>query len=98
MAGTRSAGPLSATGWDERGLLAGSSVPLSRWGDFLACRHHVEACHRHHVVCHHHAASTLGAVRTDSAHFVCMRSVRPRSVRPRPVPPDTPFATQEGRR
>ncbi|RDV46167.1 hypothetical protein DOE76_03195 [Leifsonia sp. ku-ls] len=70
MAGTRSAGSLSATGWDERGLLPGSSVTLSRRDDFLACRHHVEACHRHHVVCRHHAASSLGAVRTDSALFV----------------------------
>ena len=74
------------------GLGAGREL-LPRHRDFLACRHHVEACHRHHVVCHHHAASTLGAVRTDSAHFVCIRSVRTRSVRP-----DTPFATQEGRR
>ena len=40
--------------------------------DFLACRHHVEACHRHHVVCHHHAAARQGAVRTDSALFVCL--------------------------
>lgn len=71
MAGTRSAGPLSATGWDERGHSAGSSsFMLSRWGDFLACRHHVEACHRHHVACRHHATATLGAVRTDSALFV----------------------------
>jgi len=59
MAGSRSAGSLRATGWDERGQ------------DFLACRHHVEACHRHHVACHHHATATLGAVRTDSALFVC---------------------------
>lgn len=71
MAGTRSAGSLRATGWDQRGLRPGSSITLSRWGDFLACRHYVEACHRHHVVCRHHAASSLGAVRTDSALFVC---------------------------
>jgi hypothetical protein len=78
MAGTRSAGPLRATGRDERGLRPGR-IPgsVSRWGDFLACRHHVEACHRHHVVCHHHAAATLGAVRTDSALFVCTHHLFP---------------------
>ena len=62
MAGTRSAGSLRATGWDERGL------------EFLACRHHFEACHRLHVACHHHAVATLGAVRTDSALFVCLNT------------------------
>lgn len=72
MAGTCSAGSLRATGWDERGLPTGSSITLSRWGDFLACRHHAEACHRHHVACHHHAASSLGAVRTDSVLFVSL--------------------------
>ena len=93
MAGTRSAGPLSATGWDERGLLTGSSMVLSRWGDFLACRHHVEACHRHHVACRHHAASSLGAVRTDSALFVSPRTSRIPNI------PNTPFTlAQEGRR
>ena len=53
------------TGGAERGL-------LPRHRDFLACRHHVEACHRHHVVCRHHAAVFQGAVRSDSALFVCL--------------------------
>ena len=72
MAGTPATGSLRATRWAERGLLTLSAGgPGGRRQDFLACRHHVEACHRHHVVCRHHAASSLGAVRTDSALFVC---------------------------
>ena len=51
------------------GLGAGREL-LPRHRDFLACRHHVEACHRHHVVCRHHAAVFQGAVRSDSALFV----------------------------
>lgn len=72
---TRVRSPKVATG-DERGLHAGRSEGRDRRllprRDFLACRHHVEACHRHHVVCRHHAAVFQGAVRSDSALFVCL--------------------------
>lgn len=69
---TRVRSPQVATG-DERGLRteARGAHVLSPRRDFLACRHHVEACHRHHVVCRHHAAVFQGAVRSDSALFVC---------------------------
>jgi hypothetical protein len=69
---TRVRSPQVTTG-DERGLRAQGSDGLSLpRRDYLACRHHVEACHRHHVVCRHHAAVFKGAVRSDSALFVCL--------------------------
>ena len=72
------------TGRAERGLLHLSrptSRPSSRERDFLACRHYVEACQRQHVVCHHHSAASQGAVRMDSALFVCLEP-RPALVLP----------------
>lgn len=70
---TRVRSPQVATG-GESGLHSEdreSRLPSPR-RDFLACRHHVEACHRHYVVCRHHAAVFQGAVRSDSALFVCL--------------------------
>ncbi|MFF2772927.1 hypothetical protein ACFVUP_38090, partial [Streptomyces bacillaris] len=59
-----------------RGLDADREL-LPRHREFLACRHHFEACQRHHVACRHHAAVFQGAVRSDSALFVCPNHVRP---------------------
>ena len=79
MAVSPRAGSLWVTPRVERGL---------RHLAFLSCRHHVEACRRQAVVRphHHHAAAILGAVRTDSALFVC------------PARPHAALVLPEGRR
>lgn len=75
MAARSSVGSLQATAEVERGLLPGVVCTLpSRHRDFLACRHHVEACRRRPLACHHAAAVVKGAVRKDSALFFCPAS------------------------